>query len=392
MKCSSLIPLFLATSLFAVDSNTNYLSQTKQDILNYSYEKSIQDNDKLRKDKVKPDIKYIYEYNDDETYSTTSSTISVNQPIFKSGGIYNAIKYTSNMELYLATTNEIETKELIKKVLDILFEIKINQLSIQKQELLIANAQIDIQRKKEQVLNGILDASYLDNAILDGNMKKNAIIDLKLQHQTLINNLSNLTDKNYKNITLPLFELKDLKNFKQNNIYVKQLKEDLQNSYFLKNMAVSQYLPSVNLIARYSKYHDTDNKLGFKEDDSPSNIGFTITIPLDISFNNDIQSSKITYLQKKLALNDKITEEVNTYKTAIAGIKSINEKVNIAKNDVELYSSLLVQIQEQYQVGMKTLSDIQTMENSKNIKSLDIKILNFQKQLKFLEIYYRMKS
>jgi outer membrane protein TolC len=154
-------------------------------------------------------------------------------------------------------------------------------------------------------------------------------------------------------------------------------------------MAISQYLPNVNLIANYNKYHDIDNNPKLREDGT-SNIGLRITIPLDISFNNDIQSNKIDYLQKKLSLDDKIKEEMSLYKTSIANIESIDEKIKITKDDIKLYDSLLVQLQEQYQVGMKTLSDVQTMENSKKIKSLDIKTLELQKQIKLLDIYSRL--
>lgn len=386
------ISLFLLNSSLLAQNTLeeSILSDNKNKILNYSYEKNIEDNAKLVKDNVKPNIEYSYSYNDDETYKTKSSTISVNQPIFKSGGIYNAIKYASSLEKYSNTSIDIQKQELIKEALNTLFEIKINEISIQKQKLVIQNAKIDIQRKKEQVLNGILDASYLDNAILDANIKKNSLIDLQLQKKTLINSLSNLTDKKYNEIKLPVFNLTSNKEFKENNIYIKQLKQDVKNSYYIKNMTISQYLPNVNLTARYTKYHDTDNKTGLALDDTPSSLGINITIPLDISFNNDIQSNKIDYLQKKLSLDDKIKEEMSLYKTSIANIESIDEKINITKDDIKLYDSLLVQLQEQYQVGMKTLSDVQTMENSKKIKSLDIKTLELQKQIKLLDIYSRL--
>lgn len=385
------ISLFLLNSSL-LGQNTleeSILSDNKNKILNYSYEKNIEDNAKLVKDNVKPNIEYSYSYNDDETYQTKSSTISVNQPIFKSGGIYNAIKYASSLEKYSNTSIDIQKQELIKQAINTLFEIKINEISIQKQKLVIQNAKIDIQRKKEQVLNGILDASYLDNAILDANTKKNSLIDLQLQKKTLINSLSTLTDKKYNEIKLPVFKLTGNKEFKENNIYIKQLKQDVKNSYYIKNMAISQYLPNVNLIANYNKYHDIDNNPKLREDGT-SNIGLRITIPLDISFNNDIQSNKIDYLQKKLSLDDKIKEEMSLYKTSIANIESIDEKIKITKDDIKLYDSLLVQLQEQYQVGMKTLSDVQTMENSKKIKSLDIKTLELQKQIKLLDIYSRL--
>jgi len=59
---------------------------------------------------------------------------------------------------------------------------------------------------------------------------------------------------------------------------------------------------------------------------------------------------------------------------------------------VELYDSLLTQLQEQLSVGMSTPSDVQTMENSKKIKALDVKSLNIDIQIELLDIYSRIES
>lgn len=384
----SLLSLSLGTSLFA-DQN-NILSDTKNQILKFSYEKAKEDSAKLNKDWINP-VTYKYIYNNGEEYDTHKSFISVSQPIFKSGGIYSAIKYASSMGEYSNTSIDIQKKELIKQTLDLLFEIHKNEITIKKQKLLIKNSELDIERKKEQVLNGVLDTSFLDNAILDANTKKNSLIDLQYQRETLLNNLANFTDRSYEELELPVFKLARDKEFIKNNIYVKQQKEDIQNSYWLKNMVTSQYLPSVSFIADYTKYHDTDNNPALTEDGT-TNVGFNLIVPFNVNFSNDIQSSKIEYLQKKLSLEDKIKEETSIYKNALAKVKSLDDKIEIAKSDVELYDSLLTQIQEQYTVGMKTIIDVETMENSKKIKALEIKSLNIEKQIKLLEIYSRITN
>ncbi len=381
------ISLALSAALFA--NENNILSDNKNQILNYSYEKAKEDSSKLSKDWINP-VTYQYAYSDGEEYQTVSSSISVSQPIFKSGGIYSAIKYAGATGEYTKTTIDVRKKELIKQALDILFEIKKSDITIQKQKLLIKNAELDIQRKKEQVLNGIMDTSFLDNAIIDANTQKNSLIDLQYQKQTLINNLSNFTDNTPEELDLPVFKLRSNKEFLENNIYIKQQNEDIQNSYWLSRMVTSQYLPSVNITGSYSKYHKTDNKPSLIADDSSSNIGVNITIPLDIRFSNDIQSSKIEYLQKKLDLDEKIKEENNIYKNSVAKIESLDKKIEIAKKDVELYDSLLIQLQEQLSVGMTTPTDVQTMENSKKIKALDVKSLNVEKQMELLNIYSRV--
>ena len=211
-------------------ANEEFLSQNKKDILRYSYEKSIEDSIKLKNDWINP-ITYKYIYNDGEDYDTTKSFISISQPIFKSGGIYYAIKYASSVKDFTTTNIDTQKKELIKQIVNLLFQIKKINISIQKQALLVQNADLDVTRKKEQVLNGILDTSFLDNAILDANNKKNTLIDLEYQKEELINNLSNLSDKNYKQMKLPTFSITDDENYLKNNIYIKKASQDIDQSY-----------------------------------------------------------------------------------------------------------------------------------------------------------------
>lgn len=143
----SLIGLTLGASLFAADENI--LSDSKNQILNYSYEKAMEDSKKLNKDWINP-ITYKYIYNNGEDYDTHKSLVSVSQPIFKSGGIYSAIKYASSVGDYSKTSIDAQKKELIKQALDILFEIKKIDITIEKQKLLVKNGEIDIQRKKSR--------------------------------------------------------------------------------------------------------------------------------------------------------------------------------------------------------------------------------------------------
>lgn len=383
---SAALLLLSFSNLFA---NEDILSQNKKEILKYSYEKSKEDSNKLSKDWINP-ITYKYIYNDSEKLDikTSKSFISISQPIFKSGGIYSAIKYSSSMDRYSKTSIDAQKKELIKQAVNLLYEIHKIDITIKKQELLIQNAKIDVERKKELVLNGIMDTSFLDNAILDSNTKQNNLIDLQYQKEQLINSFYNISDKKYAELELPVFKIVDDKEYLNNNLYIKQAEQEIDNAYWLKNMTISSYLPTVNFTADYTKYHDNDGNPAYDRD-WQSNVGFNITIPLDIRFSNSIQSSKLEYLKKKISLKDKKTEELNIYKNSIAKIKSLDKKIEIANNDLELYDSLVTQIKEQLSVGMKTPSDLEMIENSKKIKSLEVKSLNIDKQLQLLEIYSR---
>jgi len=389
LKKFKLLPFIFVGLISNSYANQDYLSQTKQDILNYSYDKAKEDSNKLKNDWINP-INYQYIYSNTDEYDTTKSYISISQPIFKSGGIYFAIKYANSVRNETNISIDVQKKELIKEIVNLLFQIKKINVNISKQNLLIQNALLDIQRKKEQVLNGILDTSFLDNAILDGNSKRNTLIDLEYEKITLINNLSNLSDKKFEELEVPKLSITNQNNFIDQNIYVQQAKDEINTSYWFKNLAYSNYLPTVNLTANYTKYHDTDNQNTLI--DESTNYGFNITIPFDIKSSNTIQSAKIEYLQKKSLLQEKETEEQTIFNNVKEKINSLKKKMQIAKNDIKLYDSLVTQIKEQLEVGIKTQSDLETIENSQKVKELDIKSLKIEEQIELLEIYSRMQK
>ena len=389
LKKFNYLAFILISTISTLSANENYLSKTKEDVLNYSYDKATEDSKKLKNDWINP-ITYKYIYSNTETYDTQKSYISISQPIFKSGGIYYAIKYANSIKNQTNIAIDVQKKELIKQTINLLYQIKNIDVTISKQKLLIQNAKLDIQRKKEQVLNGILDTSFLDNSILDSNSKQNSLIDLEYQREKFINNLTTLSDKKYEELELPVFTIFNSEDFLQNNIYIQKAKDEINSSYWLKNMITSNYLPTINFTADYTKYHDIDKNPALSEEGT-TNYGFNITIPLDIKYSNTIQSARIEYLKNKTLLQEKEDEEKVLLSNVNAKLNSLDKKIEIAKSDILLYDSLVTQIKEQLDVGMKTKSDLETIQNSRNIKTLEIKSLKINKQIELLEIYSRVQ-
>jgi outer membrane protein TolC len=314
--------------------------------------------------------------------------VTINQPIFKSGGIYQAIKYSDALEQYQYTDIEVSKKLLIQQAVSFLFQIHKMKYTIEKQKLLIKNSQIDIERKKEQVFNGLIDTSFLDNAILDGNIKKNALMDLEFQLKSLIYSFDNLSSKPYNEFELPRFDIVSKEQFIKDNIYLKKSQLDINSKKWLSSMTISKYLPTVNFTYDYSKYHKTD---GITTNENSSSYGFNISIPLDVRTFNDIQSSKLEHLKALKSYQIEQKEQENFLKTKLDKLELLDKKVKIAQDDLKLYNSLLTQMKELEEAGIKTKSDVDTMQNSLDIKYLDIKILDIEAQLELLELYSRLK-
>lgn len=385
LKHFSLLAVLIAS--LSLYGNEAILSKERLEIFDLSKEKAQEDASKLKKDWINP-ITYKLSKTQKEEHNPLKSTISVNQPIFKSGGIYQAILYANSIEKYSNLDIEIQKKSMIKDATKLLFEIhKINH-TIKKQELLIANADLDILRKREQVLNGISDTSFLDNAILDANTKKNVLAELLHQKNELIHTFGTLASNSYEAFDLPVFTLIEDDTYMENNLNVLKLKEDMNSKNHFSIMTITKYLPTINFTYDYTKYHDYDNNVNINE--NRELMGLNLTIPLDIRTLNDIQSSRIDYLKSRISLNTTILEEENFYKTTLSKIKMIESKKNIANEDYKLYTSLLDDITQAAQAGLNSFADVQTLDNSKTIKSYDIKILELERQIELLELYAKV--
>lgn len=367
------------------------LSEKRLKNFDLSQEQIKEDSSKLRKDWINP-ITYQYTNNLGEDDKTQRSMISINQPIFQSGGIYQAIKYADNSYKYADLDLAQQKKELIKEALNYLYNIEKANLNIEKAKYTLENAKIDVNRKKEQVLNGFLDASFLDDALLTLNTTKNNLVDLKYQKQELINNFNNISSSDYTNFELPTFTIFSEKEFLENNINLKKIEADVDKKGNYSYMTMAKYLPSVNAYYTYSKYHDTDNNNNTKySKENDQTFGLSVTVPFDSRTFNDVQSKRIDYLKSKLNLENSLDDEKTFFKSKLQKISMIEERLQITRDDLEVYNSILKIINEEKEAQLKTQSDLDTLQNSQKIKSLDLKIYEVDKQIELLEMYAKLQ-
>ncbi|WP_172664187.1 TolC family protein [Arcobacter venerupis] len=365
------------------------LSEKRLKNFDLSQEQIKEDSSKLRKDWINP-ITYQYTNNLGEDDKTQRSMISINQPIFQSGGIYQAIKYADNSYKYADLDLAQQKKELIKEALNYLYNIEKANLNIEKAKYTLENAKIDVNRKKEQVLNGFLDASFLDDALLTLNTTKNNLVDLKYQKQELINNFNNISSNDYTNFELPTFTIFSEKEFLENNINLKKIEADVDKKGNYSYMTMAKYLPSVNAYYTYSKYHDTDNNTKYSKENDQT-FGLSVTVPFDSRTFNDVQSKRIDYLKSKLNLENSLDDEKTFFKSKLQKISMIEERLQITRDDLEVYTSILKIINEEKEAQLKTQSDLDTLQNSQKIKSLDLKIYEVDKQIELLEMYAKLQ-
>jgi outer membrane protein TolC len=215
-------------------------------------------------------------------------------------------------------------------------------------------------------------------------------VDLKYQKQEFINNFNNISSNDYTKFELPTFIIFSEKEFLENNIDLKQIEADVDKKGNYSYMTMAKYLPSINAYYNYSKYHDTDNNIKLDKENEQA-FGVNVTVPFDSRTFNDIQSKRIEYLKSKLNLENSLDDEKTFFKIKLEKIAMLDERLQITKDDLEVYNSILKIINEEKQAQIKTQSDLETLQNSQKIKSLDLKIYEIDKQLELLEMYAKLQ-
>ena len=374
----------------------NVLSSLENELIQKDTNKAIISGDKLKNSWINP-VTLQYKYNQTNQTPTIQKTnqflISINQPIFKSGAIYNSIKYAKYLKSENLDKIKLQKNTLIKNAYETLFNIAKINISIKKQLYLIANAKIDIKRKKEQFLSGVIDSSFLDNAIINKNNLEIALNDLYSQKETLINNFKNLSNLDYKSVKLPKFKLISKEEY-LNNLNLEIAKKDIKVKKALKYMNIGDSLVSINLFANYN-YIDTKynnpNSIYKNDKNNFYNVGISVTLPLNINIPKTIEEAKIDYLKSVLNYKQTKLQEINKYNIEITKIKNIDNKIKIYQNSIKTYESLIKTTKDNVKAGINTILDLQTLQNTQKINRLNIVSLEIEKEIEMLEVYYKVK-
>jgi len=391
-KLFLLSSITLTTTIGANSELQNYLTHEKNMIFNLQDRINTLETDKLHDSWISP-ITIGYQ----ETWSTqplggdmlsTAFSIGIDQPIFKSGGIYYAIKYSQ----VLADANRMDIatqkKELIGKAIDIIYSLKKAKLQYHKLQLLSRNDAIDIRRKQESYDAGVLDSSFLDQAILKHNQDQSQMLDMQLTISKLRNSFKMLSRKNPDKLRVPTLKLLSLKEYKKGNtqVAIKRLRA-MEKDYSSK-MTWSKYLPSISVNARYTNTNIAAP--GMKDDFST--YGFKITMPININTAKDIESSRVSYLKSMTEYQDSKRTMMLEYRSVRQSLTIIDRKIALAKKDEALYRSLYKRTKELITAGEKTEQDSSIMLNSLKIKQIDKRIYRIDKQQELLQLYIKVNS
>jgi len=379
-----------------------YISGLKQKEFSYDYDKSLLEKRKLRDSWIQPlTLRYSISksdpYNEQgaNTQQTQNAAIVMDQPIFRSGGIYYGIKFAQASYKYNKYSVDVAKRKMIKDALSLLMQIKQTDLRIQKQRLQIDNSRINLEQKKEQYLNGQLDSGFLNNAVIEKNRVTQALYDLETSQERLISKFGTISDLDYTEAQLPSLKLVNEASFVEHNIDIKKIQSEQEQNLYNKSVTVAKYLPSVSVTAGYN--WDKLENPSFAGSSVPSppetkyyNYGLKIKMPLDFNTFRDVESAQVEYLKSLVLVEDKKRELRALYEQVRQNLRNFGKKIELSRENEKLYSTLLDETTQLYKAGYKTQYDVQNLSNAYKIEKVDQKVFELDKQLELLNLYEKL--
>jgi len=402
MKGSNVLKkLFLLCSILTcislqADDLGDILSENKALLFDYQFESNELESDQLSRSWVNP-VKLQYRKNyttqfKDQTIDTGNFSIVVDQPIFRSGGIYYGIKYSQAQRDANIAEIKLQKRTMIGDAVSILFNLKKTKLEQKKMKYQIKNDTIDIWQKRDSYESGLLDSSFLDQAILKKSKDETNLLQLELNFMEFKQRFSLLSDKNPDDLKLPELTLISKENYRAENLELKRDQLRAEQSAYNVNVTWAKYLPTVSL---QGQYIDGDlNPLFFNPtlQEKYYSYGFAVSMPLDINTFTDIEASKVQKLKAAVEVLDRKETVDEEYGWIYNSLTILDKKITLARKDEVVYKNLFTVTQNLAQAGEKTSLDSDIMYNSLQIRKIDQKIFKIDKQVQLLKLYVRVEN
>ena len=392
----SILFLMLAGSLLEADELAEILSPEKRQIFQYQEEYNELQSDKLKKSWINP-IRLQYRKNyttqfADSTIDTANYSVVIDQPIFKSGGIFYSIKYAGAVKGATASEIKLRKREMIGNAVQILYNFKKVRLQQKKLRLQVKNDEIDIKFKSDSYESGILDSTFLDQAIIKRNADETQLLALELELEQLKSDFAFLSDKNPDKFTLPKLRLISKHNYQSEHLQLRSDTLRAREKEYLSKMTWAKYLPEVSVQGQYIKgdLNPLFNNPILR--DEYSNYSVTVSMPLNINSLTDVEAAKVAYMQAATEVIDSKRRVDLEYQTILNSLHIIDKKIALDRKDEKLYRRLYKVTKNLEKAGEKTSYDTELMYNSLEIKKLDQEIHRIDKQLQLLSLYIKVNS
>lgn len=328
---------------------------------------------------------------DDPQQTSNSFVVSIDQPLFQSGGISAQIDLgdaQAKLSRLLLTQNR---QDAVRTVVDTLLQLQKNRYMLQKQRLLVENATIDVERKTAQYQEGLTDGSFLDNAMLAKNALENALIETQTLVEKLLAKFKAYSDADEAAVKPPHFSAQSIEAYISNSIAVQSAKVESEMAEAAKRVTLSSYLPSVSLFGSYTDSRVSPQSI-YSQNTNQSAFGVRFSLLLDPKGPKSYEAAKLDLLVAQKKAVESELEQRFVIQSSFASLKNFEQKIELAKKDALSYASLLEQTQAMESAGLKTYDDVRVLKNSKLIKELEAKIYEIDRQIELASLFFNTSN
>ena len=374
---------------------SDVLSADKSKLLEYKREQNSEQSHQLENSWINPiRIQYSKTYSSQypRTIGLDQFVISVDQPIFKMGGIWSAMKYAVALGKANALEIEIQKQGMITQAYTLLYNLKKAQLQEQKLGFMIQNDELEIGIQKESYDAGLSNRTLYDQALLKRNQDITANLETQMSMVKLQNEFSLLSDENTEAFELPHFTLIQQADYEVGQLELQRDRFRIEEKRYNYRMIWTKYLPELSITGRYVDEDLNPMFVGGNLNRQYYTYGFRVSLPISITAKNDINSNKIIYLESKINFDEQKKKVINSYKLVKKKLEIIDKKIALSKEDATHYESMLITTQELEAIGDKTNYDTQIIANTLKVRELDQSIYAIDAQLELLELYSKVSG
>ena len=386
------IATFLVASTLSGNEISNLLNSNYNELFDLELQKSMQEKSFDSKSWISPImLTWQRDWSNKITGSfekSDSFVVSIDQPIFKSGGIYYGIKFAKAKYDLSRISIKKEKQSLIVNAIELLFKIKQTKLNIAKLKLQLKNSKIEVKSDQELYNAGMIDSIVLDTALAKEQQSETSLLNLEQSLQELIGAFSKISSKNPNSLRLPKLKLVNEEDFINKNLDIKAANAELKVKKYSSKLTATKYLPTVSVGARYTKISPTAPGVR----DSFKNYSLRVSMPLSVNVASDLEQAKLDKMIAQIKVKNSRKNAIIDYEMIKRKISIINRQIALAYKEATIYKKLLNSTKRLYKAGQKSKNDVDLLRNSYKIKKLDAKIYRINKELELLKLYAKMQS
>jgi hypothetical protein len=311
-------------------------------------------------------------------------SINIEQEIYKSGAIWDTIAKGKNEKVLNGLHYIQERKLLLSTIYEYVIKLKKIDLYLDKLSFLILNKNMEIDKRQNLYLNGLLDINNLDESIIELSDLKNEVQDLNIEKIIILKEFKNLSNKKYQGIKLNILNSTSLEQYMNNNTSVKLKELNLKSALLDNKIINSKFLPKLSIYGSYG-YKETQDI-----DDDYYSYGLKLTLPFDYNSNKQKNIGKLSSSITKTQLYKTKDYEKEFYQYTLNHLKFLDEKINNSNEILSKYNSIYKTIKEMYQNDLQSKEDVLTMKNRLKSIDIDINILRLDKKLVLNKIFKKI--